>query len=330
MGIVTEKMVLYIFQYYTEYSRYTFHISNSHLYSASECRICEVVHASIQLCSKQSCPEKTPTTWGEGGLFIEHLTVHIWTRDCMGCDVWLSLYRHVIAWAVTSDCPHMDTSLHGLWHLTVHIWTRHCMSCEIWLSTYVHIIAWAVTSDCPHMYTSLHELWHLTVHICARHGMSCDIWLSTYVHIIAWAVTSDCPHMYTSLHELWHLTVHICARHGMSCDIWLSTYVHVIAWAVTSDCPHMCTSLHELWHLTVHICARHCMSCDIWLSTYGHVIAWRLWQKVLLLFYNSMLVVETFFKTGESVITTQRAFHSHFLLHWNDAVPDLFPDWYYS
>ena len=40
------------------------------------------IHASIQLCSKQSCPEKT-TTWGEEGLFIQHLTVHIPAHHCM-------------------------------------------------------------------------------------------------------------------------------------------------------------------------------------------------------------------------------------------------------
>ena len=58
----------------------------------------KIVHASIQLCSKQSCPEKTTTTWRGGGLFIEHLTVHIQARHCMGCDIWLTTYRHIIAW----------------------------------------------------------------------------------------------------------------------------------------------------------------------------------------------------------------------------------------
>ena len=77
------------------------------------CRICEVVHASIQLWSKQNCLEKTTPTWGEGGLFIEHLTVHIQAHHCMSCDVWLSTYRHIIAWAVTSGCPHTGMSLHG-------------------------------------------------------------------------------------------------------------------------------------------------------------------------------------------------------------------------
>ena len=28
------------------------------------------------------------------------------------------------------------------------------------------------------------------------------------------------------------------------------------------------------------------------------------------------------FKTGESVIAMQRVFLAHFMLHWNDAVPD--------
>ena len=46
------------------------------------CWICEVVHLSIQLCSKQSCPEKT-TNCGEGKLFIKHLTVHIRAHRCM-------------------------------------------------------------------------------------------------------------------------------------------------------------------------------------------------------------------------------------------------------
>ena len=145
----------------------------------------KIVHTSIQLCSKQSRPEKTPTTWGEGGgLFIEHLTVHIWAYHCMGCHVWLSTYGHIIAWAVTSDCPHMGTSLHGLWHLTVHIWAHHCMGCHV----------------CPHTGRSLHGLSHLTVHIRAGHCMGCHIWLSIYGQVIAWAVTSDCPHMGMSLH----------------------------------------------------------------------------------------------------------------------------------
>ena len=52
-----------------------------------KCRICKVVHISTQLWSKQSCQKKN-TTWGEGGLFMEHLTVHIWARHCMSCD-WL-------------------------------------------------------------------------------------------------------------------------------------------------------------------------------------------------------------------------------------------------
>ena len=41
--------------------------------------------------------DKKHTTWGEGGLSIEHLIA----------------YGHVIAWAVTSDCAHTGTSLHG-------------------------------------------------------------------------------------------------------------------------------------------------------------------------------------------------------------------------
>ena len=35
-----------------------------------------------------------------------------------------------------------------------------------------------------------------------------------------------------------------------------------------------------------------------------------------------VFAVETFFKAGESVIATQKAFHDHFMLHWNDAVLD--------
>ena len=221
--------------------------------------------------------------------YIKHLTVHIRARRCMGCDIWLSTYGHVIAWAVTSDCLHMGTSLHGLWHLTVYIRACHCMGCDIWLSTYGHIIVWIVTSDCLHTGTSLHGLWHLTclhtgtslyglwhltvcirahhcmgcdiwlVYIRARHCMGCDIWLSAYAHVIACEVTSDCLHMGTSLHGLWHLTVHIRACHCMGCDIWLSTYEHFIAWEVTPDCPHTGMSLHGLWHLIVHIRARHCI-----------------------------------------------------------------------
>ena len=42
-------------------------------------------------------------------------------------SIWLSTYRHVIACAVTSNCPHTDTSLHGLWRRTVYIQARHCM-----------------------------------------------------------------------------------------------------------------------------------------------------------------------------------------------------------
>ena len=32
--------------------------------------------------------------------------------------------------------------------------------------------------------------------------------------------------------------------------------------------------------------------------------------------------VEMFYKIGESIIATQRAFCAHFMLHWNDAVQD--------
>ena len=28
-----------------------------------------------------------------------------------------------------------------------------------------------------------------------------------------------------------------------------------------------------------------------------------------------------FFRTDESLVAIQRAFHAHFILHWNDAVP---------
>ena len=54
-------------------------------YSNLDIEFVNIVHASIQLCSKQSCPEKNTTTWrrGGGGLFIEHLTVHIWACHCM-------------------------------------------------------------------------------------------------------------------------------------------------------------------------------------------------------------------------------------------------------
>ena len=38
------------------------------------------------------------TTWGKGGLFIEHLIVNIRTCHCMGCNIWLCTYRYVIAW----------------------------------------------------------------------------------------------------------------------------------------------------------------------------------------------------------------------------------------
>ena len=37
---------------------------------------------------------------------------------------------------------------------------------------------------------------------------------------------------------------------------------------------------------------------------------------------QSIFAVEIFFKIGESVIATQRAFYAHFMLHQNDAVPD--------
>ena len=37
---------------------------------------------------------------------------------------------------------------------------------------------------------------------------------------------------------------------------------------------------------------------------------------------HHVFTIETFFKIGESIITTQKAFHAHFKLHWNDAVQD--------
>ena len=37
---------------------------------------------------------------------------------------------------------------------------------------------------------------------------------------------------------------------------------------------------------------------------------------------NSAFAVETFFKTCTPVIATQRDFHAHFMLCWNDAVLD--------
>ena len=98
----------------------------------------------MQVLSYEAELLKKNTTWREGGLFIEHLIVHIQARHCMGCDIWLCTYRHVIAWAVTSDCAHTGTSLHGLWHLIVHIRARCCMGYDIWLCTYRHVIAWTL------------------------------------------------------------------------------------------------------------------------------------------------------------------------------------------
>ena len=42
-----------------------------------------------------------------------HLIVYIRARHYMGCDIRLCTYGHVITWAVTYDCVHTGTSLHG-------------------------------------------------------------------------------------------------------------------------------------------------------------------------------------------------------------------------
>ena len=80
------------------------------------------------------CPHTGMSLYG-----LWHLTVHIRACHCMGCNIWLSTYGHVIVWAVTSDCPHTGMSLYGLWR---HIRACYCMGCDIWLSTYGHVIAW--------------------------------------------------------------------------------------------------------------------------------------------------------------------------------------------
>ena len=58
------------------------------------CWICKVIHISTQLWSKQSRQKNDPT-W-EGGLFIEHLIVHIRACHCMGCDWLLVIWAEVI------------------------------------------------------------------------------------------------------------------------------------------------------------------------------------------------------------------------------------------
>ena len=61
------------------------------------CRICEVVHASTQLWSKQNCQRRIPLEEKE---------------DCLS-NIWLCTYGYIIAWAVTSDCAHTGISFHG-------------------------------------------------------------------------------------------------------------------------------------------------------------------------------------------------------------------------
>ena len=53
--------------------------------------------ASIQVWRKQSCQRRIPLEEKEDYL----------------SSIWLCTYRYVIAWAVTSDCAHTSTSLHG-------------------------------------------------------------------------------------------------------------------------------------------------------------------------------------------------------------------------
>ena len=79
---------------------------------AAPCWICKVVYACTQLWSKQSCQTRIPLEEKEEDYLL---------------SVWLWTYGHIIAWAVTSDCEHLGTSLHGLWHLIVHIQERNCM-----------------------------------------------------------------------------------------------------------------------------------------------------------------------------------------------------------
>ena len=60
------------------------------------CRICGVVHASTQLWSKESCQRRK--------ILLEE------KQDNLS-SFWLYTYRHVIVWAMTSDCAHKGTSL---------------------------------------------------------------------------------------------------------------------------------------------------------------------------------------------------------------------------
>ena len=90
--------------------------------SCSQCHVkfVKIVHTSIKLCSKQSCPEKTTTTWGEGGLFIEHLTVHIRACHCMeimveSAIIILQEEGSACNWVLVTDCL-------SLWCFSVGFW----------------------------------------------------------------------------------------------------------------------------------------------------------------------------------------------------------------
>ena len=64
---------------------------------AVPCQICEVVHTSTQLWSKQNCQRR---------ILLEEKEEYL-------LSIWLWTYGHVIVWAVTSDWTHAGTSLHG-------------------------------------------------------------------------------------------------------------------------------------------------------------------------------------------------------------------------
>ena len=206
------------------------------------CRICGVVHASIQLWSKQSCLRR----------------ILLKEKEDYLSRIWLWTYRLAIAWAVTSDCAHTGTSLHG--HASKKFPFPPTEQNFLWLKNW-NLEDFAETAlknngGSPPMSGHAAHI-HLKEGAVpkAKHSpipvpfhLKEPVWQSLWEDVKRGITTPVSVGMPTD----WCSTMVVTAKEEYDLGRRRTIYR-------AYDCKLTDTSLHWLWHLVVHIRVRHCM-----------------------------------------------------------------------
>ena len=111
-------------------------------------------------------------------------------------------------------------------------------------------------------------------------------------------------------HFPWEICIYVC----VCVCVFLYIYIYTF-------CVYLCCGT-ELWSIfwTVSCVVLVNLGKWQWLFHWADVLAFLFITTTDWIGAHCAFAVKTFFESGERVIVSRRAFHVHFMLHWNDSV----------